>query len=67
MLSLMVGAGSFHSSKRANGGNRPKPAIIRPLVHDMSTVMATTVAMNTHTADTAVSYTHLTLPTILRV
>jgi len=52
MLSLIVGAGSFHMSKRANGGSMPKPAIIRPFVHDMSTAMAITVAMNIHMADT---------------
>ena len=36
MLSLIVGAGSFHMSRIASGGSRPKPASIRPFVHDMS-------------------------------
>ena len=54
MLSLMVGVGSFHKSRTASGGSKPKLAIKTPLVHDISTAIAISIAMSTQTAEPAI-------------
>jgi hypothetical protein len=54
MLSLMLRDGSFHKSRRASGGSKPRLATKRPLVSDISTTIAIKVAMSTHTAETVI-------------
>ena len=54
MLSLMVRVGSFHKSRKASGGSKPRLAMRTPRDHDMSTTSAIIVAMSTHTAETVI-------------
>jgi hypothetical protein len=54
MLSLMVRDGSFHKSRRARGGSKPRLAMRMPLDHDRSTASAIIVAMSTQTAETVI-------------
>ena len=48
ILSLIVCAGSFHKSTSARGGSKPNAASAIPLVHDISTALAITMAVMIH-------------------
>ena len=54
MLSLIVGAGSFHRRRRANAGSKPNtPSMMLPAT-DRLNVIATTSIVSTHAADTVI-------------